>query len=145
MGSSSARPRRRVAVLTCMDARIDPLPMLGFERGDAHVIRNAGGLATDDAIRSLSASQRLLGTEEVVVVMHEDCGLHGGDDEEFARLLADDGARPEWSLGSFEDLDTALLESLERLRSAPELQARDRVRGFVFDPETGGLREAGPR
>ena len=145
MGSSSARPRRRVAVLTCMDARIDPLAMLGFERGDAHVIRNAGGLATDDAIRSLSASQRLLGTEEVVVVMHEDCGLHGGDDEEFARLLAEDGARPEWSLGSFEDLDTALLESLERLRSAPELPARDRVRGFVFDPETGGLREAGPR
>jgi len=128
-----------------MDARIDPLAMLGFERGDAHVIRNAGGLATDDAIRSLSASQRLLGTEEVVVVMHEDCGLHGGDDEEFARLLAEDGARPEWSLGSFEDLDTALLESLERLRSAPELPARDRVRGFVFDPETGGLREAGPR
>jgi carbonic anhydrase len=128
-----------------MDARIDPLPMLGFERGDAHVIRNAGGLATDDAIRSLSASQRLLGTEEVVVVMHEDCGLHGGDDEEFARLLAEDGARPEWSLGSFEDLDTALLESLERLRSAPELPARDCVRGFVFDPETGGLREAGPR
>jgi carbonic anhydrase len=143
MGSSSARPRRRVAVLTCMDARIDPLTMLGFERGDAHVIRNAGGLATDDAIRSLSASQRLLGTEEVVVVMHQDCGLHGGDDEEFARLLAEEGARPEWTLGSFDDLDTALLESLERLRSAPELPARDRVRGFVFDPETGGLREAG--
>jgi len=126
-----------------MDARIDPLAMLGFERGDAHVIRNAGGLATDDAIRSLSASQRLLGTEEVVVVMHEDCGLHGGDDEEFARLLAEDGARPEWSLGSFEDLDTALLESVERLRSAPELPARDRVRGFALAPETGGLREAG--
>ena len=141
MGSPSARPRRRVAVLTCMDARIDPLAMLGFERGDAHVIRNAGGLATDDAIRSLSASQRLLGTEEVVVVMHEDCGLHGGDDEEFARLLAEVGAHPEWRLGSFEDLDTALLESLERLRSAPELPARDRVRGFVFDPDTGSLRE----
>jgi carbonic anhydrase len=128
-----------------MDARIDPLPMLGFERGDAHVIRNAGGLATDDAIRSLSASQRLLGTEEVVVVMHEDCGLHGGDDEEFARLLAEDGARPEWSLGSFEDLDAALLESLERLRSAPELPARDGIRGLVFDPETGTLREPEPR
>jgi carbonic anhydrase len=128
-----------------MDARIDPLAMLGFERGDAHVIRNAGGLATDDAIRSLSASQRLLGTEEVVVVMHEDCGLHGGDDEEFARLLAEDGARPEWSLGSFEDLDAALQDGLERLRSAPELPARDRIRGLVFDPETGTLREPEPR
>jgi carbonic anhydrase len=124
-----------------MDARIDPLAMLGFERGDAHVIRNAGGLPTKDAIRSLSASQRLLGTEEVIVVMHEDCGLHGGDDEAFARLLAEDGARPDWRLGSFADLDGALLDGLERLRSAPELPARDRIRGFVFDPETGSLRE----
>jgi carbonic anhydrase len=124
-----------------MDARIDPQAMLGIERGDAHVIRNAGGLVTDDAIRSLSASQRLLGTEEIVVVMHEDCGLHGGDDEDFARRLGEDGADPSWRLGSFEDLDAALLSALERLRSAPELVARDRVRGFVFDPETGNLRE----
>ena len=139
--TSGARPRRRLAVLTCMDARIDPQQMLGFERGDAHVIRNAGGLVTDDAVRSLSASQRLLGTEEVLVVMHEDCGLHGGDDEEFARRLDADGASPGWSLGSFEDLDAALLAGLERLRAAPELPARDRIRGFIFDPETGMLRE----
>ena len=141
MSSAAAHPRRRLAVLTCMDARIDPQAMLGIERGDAHVIRNAGGLVTDDAIRSLSASQRLLGTEEIVVVMHEDCGLHGGDDEDFARRLGEDGADPSWRLGSFEDLDAALLSALERLRSAPELVARDRVRGFVFDPETGNLRE----
>src|SRR6476469_5478756 len=118
MGSSSARPRRRVAVLTCMDARIDPLPMLGIERGDAHIIRNAGGLATDDAIRSLSASQRLLGTEEIVVVMHDDCGLAAASDEEFAAQLAADGAHPDWRLGAFADVEDALRASLERLRSS---------------------------
>src|SRR5687767_3393899 len=88
----SPRPERKVAVLSCMDTRIDLFPMLGLERGDAHIIRNAGGLVTDDAIRSLAASQRLLGTEEVVVVMHEGCGLCGASDEEFARALAADGA-----------------------------------------------------
>src|SRR6195952_5808584 len=84
------RPRRGVAVLACMDTRIDLFPMLGLERGDAHIIRNAGGLVTDDAVRSLSASQRLLGTEEIVVVMHEGCGLHGASEDEFAQALAAD-------------------------------------------------------
>ncbi|MBA2506682.1 MAG: carbonic anhydrase [Thermoleophilaceae bacterium] len=134
-------PRRKVAILACMDTRIDLFPMLGIERGDAHIIRNAGGLATDDAIRSLAASQRLLGTEEVIVVMHEGCGLHGASDEDFAAALAEDGAEPGWRLGSFEDLDAALRESLARLRESPELPARDHVRGFVFDPERGTLRE----
>src|ERR687893_2486808 len=96
----SPRPRRGVAVLACMDTRIDLFPMLGIERGDAHIIRNAGGLVTDDALRSLSASQRLLGTEEIVVVMHEGCGLHGASDEEFARALAHDGVLPTWRLGA---------------------------------------------
>ena len=137
----SPRPRRKVAVLSCMDTRIDLFPMLGIERGDAHIIRNAGGLATDDAIRSLSASQRLLGTEEIVVVMHENCGLEGANEDEFADALAADGARPSWRLGSFADLEEALAESLARLRSSPELPARDHIRGFVFDPETGTLRE----
>jgi carbonic anhydrase len=137
----SPRPRRRVAVLACMDTRIDLFPMLGLERGDAHIIRNAGGLATDDAIRSLSASQRLLGTQEIVVVMHEGCGLHGASEDEFTRALAADGARPTWRLGAFEDVEAALRDSLARLRAAPELPARDHVRGFVFDPETGALRE----
>jgi carbonic anhydrase len=137
----SPRPRRKVAVLSCMDTRIDLFPMLGIERGDAHIIRNAGGLATDDAIRSLSVSQRLLGTEEIVVVMHDGCGLLGASEDEYARSLAADGARPSWRLGAFEDVEKALRDSLARLRSAPELPARERIRGLVFDPETGTLRE----
>jgi carbonic anhydrase len=121
----SPAPRRKVAVLACMDTRIHLFTMLGLELGDAHIIRNAGGLVTDDAIRSLGISQRLLGTEEIVVVMHEDCGLHG--------------AAPE--LGGFDDLDAALAGGLARLRSNAALPARDQIRGFVFDPETGELRE----
>ena len=120
------RPRRKVAILACMDTRIDLFPMLGLERGDAHIIRNAGGLVTDDALRSLSASQRLLGTEEIVVVMHDDCGLHGASEKD---------------LGAFDDLDATLRTSLARLRASSELPARDQIRGFVFDPETGELRE----
>lgn len=137
----SPRPRRRVAVLACMDTRIDLYAMLGLERGDAHIIRNAGGLVTDDALRSLSASQRLLGTEEVVVVMHDGCGLQGASDDEFARRLADDGALPAWRLGAFGDVEATLRHGLARLRSSPELSARDHVRGFVFDPESGRLRD----
>src|SRR5262249_57114092 len=107
MPDQAAPPQLRVAVLTCMDARIDPLPMLGLQRGDAHVIRNAGARVTDDAVRSLSASQRLLGPAEIVVVMHEECGLLGASDERFAAALAADGAEPEWRLGAFADLDSA--------------------------------------
>lgn len=138
---ASARPRRRVAVLACMDARIDLFAMLGLRRGDAHIVRNAGGLVTDDAIRSLAASQRLLGTEEVIVVMHRNCGLEGASDERFAQSLEADGASPSWRLGGFDDLEEALREGLARLRSSPELSSRDRVRGFVFDPESGSLDE----
>jgi carbonic anhydrase len=138
---ASPRPRRKVAVLSCMDTRIDLFPMLGIDRGDAHIIRNAGGLVTDDVIRSLSASQRLLGTEEIVVVMHEGCGLHGASEDEFTQALAADGALPSWRLGAFDDVEATLLVSLARLRSSPELPARDHIRGFVFDPETGELRE----
>jgi carbonic anhydrase len=138
---AGARPRRKVAVLSCMDARLDLFSILGLQRGDAHIIRNAGGLATDDAIRSLSASQRLLGTEEIVVVMHDGCGLNGASEDDYARELAADGALPPWRLGAFEDVETALNNSLERLRNSPELTSRDRIRGLVFDPETGELRE----
>jgi carbonic anhydrase len=140
----SPRPRRKVAVLACMDTRIDLFPLLGLERGDAHIIRNAGGLVTDDALRSLSASQRLLGTEEIVVVMHDGCGLHGASEDEFAQALAADGVLPSWRLGAFDDVDATLRHSLTRLRSSPELPARDHIRGFIFDPETGALREAEP-
>jgi carbonic anhydrase len=137
----SPRPRRKVAVLACMDTRIDLFPMLGLERGDAHIIRNAGGLVTEDAIRSLSISQRLLGTEEIVVVMHEDCGLHGASEDEFTHMLAEDGVLPTWRLGAFADVEATLRDSLARLRSSPEVPARDGVRGFIFDPESGRLRE----
>jgi carbonic anhydrase len=135
------KPRRKVAVLTCMDTRIDPFPMLGLERGDAHIIRNAGGLVTDDAIRSLAASQRLLDTQEIVVVMHDGCGLHGASEDEFGQALADDGVLPTWRLGAFDDIDATLRASLTRLRASSELPARDQIRGFVFNPETGALRE----
>src|SRR5579864_6114573 len=111
----SPHPRRKVAVLACMDTRIDLFPMLGLERGDAHIIRNAGGLVTDDALRSLSASQRLLGTEEIVVVMHEACGLQGASEDRFAQALAADGVLPTWRLGAFEDIEATLRDSLARL------------------------------
>ncbi len=137
----SPRPRRKVAVLSCMDTRIDLFPMLGLQRGDAHIIRNAGGLVTEDAIRSLAASQRLLGTEEIVVVMHDGCGLHRASEDEFRQTLAADGVLPTWRLGAFEDVEATLRDSLERLRAMPELPHRDHIRGFIFDPETGDLRE----
>ena len=137
----SPRPQRKVAVLACMDTRIDLFPMLGLQRGDAHIIRNAGGLVTDDAIRSLSASQRLLGTEEIVVVMHEGCGLHGASEDDYAEQLRADGVLPTWRLGAFADLEDTLSHSLARLKRSPELIHRDHIRGFVFDPEDGSLRE----
>jgi carbonic anhydrase len=131
----SPRPRRKVAVLACMDARIDPVAMFGLQRGDAHIIRNAGGLVTDDAIRSLSISQRLLGTDEVVVVMHHGCGLQGASEQEFS---SGGGAGP---IGAFDDLEETLREGVLRLRSGPELISREHIRGFIFDPETGALSE----
>ena len=137
----SPKPRRKVAVLACMDTRIDLFPMLGIERGDAHIIRNAGGLVTEDAIRSLSASQRLLGTEEIVVVMHDGCGLCGASEDQFAEALSADGVLPTWRLGAFEDVEETLRGSLNRLRQSAELPAREHIRGFVFDPESGSLRE----
>jgi carbonic anhydrase len=138
----SPRPRRKVAVLACMDTRIDLFAILGLERGDAHIIRNAGGLVTDDAIRSLSASQRLLGTDEIVVVMHDGCGLQGASDADFAQALAADGVLPSWRLGAFDDVEVTLRQSLNRLRTSRELPARNHIRGFIFDPDTGTLRDA---
>jgi carbonic anhydrase len=137
----SPRPQRKVAVLSCMDTRIDVFPMLGLKRGDAHIIRNAGGLATDDAIRSLSISQRLLGTEDVVVVMHDNCGLSGASEDEFTEALAADGVLPSWRLGAFTDVEATVRDSVARLRQSPELPHRDQIRGFVFNPEDGTLRE----
>jgi carbonic anhydrase len=138
------RPRRKVAVLACMDTRLDVFPMLGLERGDAHIIRNAGGLVTEDALRSLTISQRLLDTEEIIVVMHDGCGLLGASERDFAEELAADGALPAWRLGAFDDVDRTLSDSLAQLRSSPELLHRESITGFVFDPSTGTLREVDP-
>jgi len=135
-------PRMRVAVLACMDARLDPARALGLQEGDAHVIRNAGGVVTDDQIRSLAISQHLLGTEEIMLVHHTDCGMLTFTDAAFAdRLEADTGERPGWEARSFADLDESVRDSARRIRESRFVPRRDRIRGFVYDVESGGLRE----
>ncbi len=135
-------PGRKVAVLACMDARLDPARVLGLEEGDAHVIRNAGGVASDDALRSLAISQHLLGTEEIVLLHHTDCGMLTFTDEDFAQKMeAETGTRPEWRTLSFTDLDEDVRKTLERIRESPFIPRTDNVRGFVYEVETGRLRE----
>jgi carbonic anhydrase len=127
-----------------MDARLDPLGLLGLAVGDAHVIRNAGGAATEDAIRSLSISQHLLGTKEVLVIHHTDCGMQKISDEEFADRVEDAaGTAPPWRALAFSDLEANLRAQVEAIRRSPFLPEVDRVRGFVFDVEDGTLREIG--
>jgi carbonic anhydrase len=141
-GDLPAPPARQLTIVTCMDARVNPYAIFGLRDGECHVLRNAGGVVTDDVIRSLTLSQRALGTREVLVVMHTRCGLAGLDDAEFrAQLQADVGQAPSWSTHAFDDLDAAVRESLGRLRGSPFLVHRDAVRGFVYDVETGALRE----
>ena len=141
-GGLPSRPPRRLAVIACMDARLDVHRALGLEEGDAHVIANAGGVVTDDGIRSLAISQRLLGTEEVVLVHHTDCGMLTIDDERFREeLRAETGVEPEWSTHAFSDLDEDVRESIARIKGSPFVPRKDRVRGFVYDVETGRLRE----
>lgn len=142
-GGLPAPPSRRVAVLTCMDARVDPARALGLGPGEAHVIRNAGGVATADAVRSLLISQQLLGTEEIVVVHHTNCGMLGfRDDEVKDRVEAETGIRPDFALEAFTDLDGDVRQTLARLQASPFLRT-DRARGFVYDVDTGRLREVG--
>jgi len=137
----SARPTRKVAVVACMDARLDLFDILGLEVGDAHLIRNAGGVVTDDVIRSLTISQRFLGTEEIILIHHTGCGMLGFTEDEFrAELEAEVGQRPTWAAETFTDLDADVRQSMERIRTSPFLRCRD-VRGFVYDVETGDLRE----
>ena len=141
-GDLPLSPARKLAVLACMDARLDPARVLGLEEGDAHVIRNAGGVASDDAIRSLAISQHLLGTEEIVIIHHTDCGMLAFNDEEFAaRLERETGNRPGWNAQAFDDLDIDVRDSLERIRNSPFVPHTDKVRGFVYEVETGRLRE----
>jgi carbonic anhydrase len=135
-------PARKVAVLACMDARLDPNAVLGLQEGDAHVIRNAGGVVTDDAIRSLAISQRLLGTEEVVLIHHTGCGMLTFNDDEFKRSIQDEvGIKPTWSAESFGDLDEDVRHSVARIRASPFIPRKDSIRGFVYEVETGRLRE----
>jgi carbonic anhydrase len=137
-------PGRKVAVLACMDARLDPARALGLDEGDAHVIRNAGGVVSDDALRSLAISQNLLGTEEIVLIHHTDCGMLTFTDEQFADKLEDEtGSRPEWNVHTFTDLEQDLRDGIERIKSSPFVPRTDSVRGFVYEVETGRLREVG--
>jgi carbonic anhydrase len=135
-------PARKVAVLACMDARLDVGRLLGLAEGDAHIIRNAGGAATEDAIRSLAISQRLLGTREVMLIHHTDCGMHTFADDEFRQSLEEEtGIRPSWAVEAFSDLETDVRQCIARIRSSPFVPHTDDVRGFVFDVATGRLRE----
>jgi carbonic anhydrase len=138
----SAAPVRRLAVVACMDARLDLFALLGLHIGDAHIIRNAGGIVTDDIIRSLLISQRMLGTTEVALIRHTGCGLLGLDATTLAdELESETGTRPPFEIGSLDDLDDSVRESVDLLRTNPLLLHRDGVRGFVYDVATGKLRE----
>ncbi|MEA2509353.1 MAG: carbonic anhydrase [Actinomycetota bacterium] len=135
-------PARGLAVLACMDARLDVHKILGLDEGDAHVIRNAGGVATDDAIRSLAISQRLLGTTEVILIHHTDCGmLTFSDDEVKRQIQAEVGVRPHFALEAFTNLEEDVRESIARLRLSPFVPNKDHIRGFIYDVSTGGLDE----
>ena len=135
-------PAKGVAVVACMDARLDVHKMLGLEEGDAHVIRNAGGVITDDEIRSLAISQRLLGTREIVLIHHTDCGMLTFSDDELKRQIQEDvGIKPHFSMESFPDLDEDVRQSIARIKASPFVPNKDSVRGFVYEVETGRLRE----
>ncbi|MFN0283064.1 MAG: beta-class carbonic anhydrase [Kineosporiaceae bacterium] len=137
-------PSRHVAVLACMDARLNVYAVLGLADGEAHVIRNAGGVVTDDEIRSLAISQRLLGTREIILIHHTDCGMLTFTDDAFKRSVQDEtGIKPEWAAESFPDLDEDVRQSLARIQASPFVVHKDSVRGFVFDVATGLLREVG--
>ena len=135
-------PARKAAVVACMDARMNVFGMLGLTEGDAHVIRNAGGVVTDDAIRSLAISQRLLGTEEIILIHHTGCGMLTFTDDEFkAAIEKDTGIRPTWAPEAFSDLDGDVRQSIARVKASPFIPHTDAVRGFVYEVETGRLRE----
>jgi carbonic anhydrase len=135
-------PAKGVAVVACMDARLNLYALLGLEEGQAHVIRNAGGAVTDDGIRSLAISQRLLGTREIILIHHTDCGMLTFTDDDFrAAIQADTGIRPAWSAEAFSDLDADVRQSIARIKASPFVPYKDSVRGFVFDVATGKLNE----
>jgi carbonic anhydrase len=135
-------PSKKVAVVACMDARLDPNGVLGLHEGDAHVIRNAGGVVTDDEIRSLAISQRLLGTEEIILIHHTGCGMLTFTDDEFKRSIQEEtGIKPEWAAESFTDLDEDVRQSIARIKASPFIPRKESIRGFVYDVATGKLNE----
>jgi carbonic anhydrase len=141
-GDLALPPVRHVAIVACMDARLDPAGLLGLSEGDAHVIRNAGGVITDDEIRSLAISQRLLGTDEIMLIHHTDCGMLTFSDDDFRRQLQQDtGIKPEWAAEAFDDLEEDVRQSIARIKASPFIPKKDQVRGFVYEVETGRLRE----
>jgi len=141
-GNLPLPPARKIAIVACMDARLNPYGLLGLSEGDAHVIRNAGGVITDDEIRSLAISQRLLGTEEIVLIHHTDCGMLTFTDDDFKRTVQEDtGIKPEWAVEAFPDLDEDVRQSIARIKASPFIPRKDSVRGFVYDVHTGGLNE----
>ena len=141
-GDLPLSPAKGVVVLACMDARLNPYGILGLHEGDAHVIRNAGGVVTDDEIRSIAISQRLLGTEEIILIHHTDCGMLTFTDDDFRRQIQDEtGIKPEWAAEAFDDLETDVRQSIARIRSSPFIPHKDNVRGFVYDVRTGRLDE----
>ena len=135
-------PARGIAIVACMDARLDPQALLGLEEGDAHVIRNAGGVITDDEIRSLAISQRLLGTEEIMLIHHTDCGMLTFKDDDLRRQIQDEtGVKPTWAAEAFDDLEEDVRQSIARIKASPFIPRKDKVRGFVYEVETGRVRE----
>jgi carbonic anhydrase len=141
-GPRNVVPSRHTAIVTCMDSRIDTFHIFGIDSGQVHVLRNAGGLVTDDMLRSLVLSQRLLQTREVILVHHTNCGLHNADEAALrTQIRADAGTEPSYGFGAFEDLDEAVRRAIVRVREHPFLPHRDQVRGFVYAVETGELRE----
>jgi carbonic anhydrase len=141
-GDKALPPAKQVAVVACMDARIETGRLLGLDEGDAHVIRNAGGVVTDDVIRSLAISQRLLGTKEIVLIHHTDCGmLTFSDDAVKADIERDTGLRPPFALEAFTDLEDDVRQSIRRIENSPFIPHKDSIRGFVYDVTTGRLNE----
>ena len=135
-------PGKQIAIVACMDARLETGALLGLQEGDAHVIRNAGGVVTDDAIRSLTISQRLLGTREIMLIHHTDCGMLTFNDADVKdQILADTGVRPPFALEAFSDLDADVRQSIARIQASPFIPHKDQVRGFVYEVESGKLRE----
>ncbi len=135
------RPSKNIAVVSCMDARLAPARLLGLEQGDAHVIRNAGGVVTDAEIRSLAVSQHLLGTTEIMLIQHTDCGMTRITDEEFAdRLERETGERPAWRAHAFDDLEESVRASKRKIEASPFIPSKQ-IRGFVYDVGSGELRE----